>query len=177
MSIITKTGDDGSTGLMYKRRVSKTDPRVAAYGTVDELNAALGLARASTAKTAEKETLLSIQRELVAIMGELATDPADRDKYLADGHPVITAEAVANLEILARQVEARLQPIRTWIMPGDNPHAAALDLARTVCRRAERGIWALGEGGQVVPLEVGRYLNRLADLLWLMARFAEGHLK
>ncbi len=177
MSIMTKTGDDGSTGLMYNRRVAKTDPRVEAYGTVDELNAALGMARASAVKPADKEALLALQQELVAMMGELATDPEDRDKYLADGHPVITAESVQNLEIMARQVEGQLRPIRTWIMPGDNPHAAALDLARTTCRRAERSLWALGEGGKPVPTEIGRYLNRLADLLWLLARVAEGHLK
>jgi len=171
MSIVTKTGDDGTTGLMYGRRVPKTDPRVAACGAVDELNAALGLARA--ADQGLGVALLPIQKELVGLMGELATLEEDMPRYLKDGYAVITAEAVARLDKLAQQLESEIPPFKDWVMPGANPASAALDFARTSCRRAERDVCALREAGLVRNALIVVYLNRLSDVLWLMARKGE----
>jgi cob(I)alamin adenosyltransferase len=165
MSIVTKTGDDGTTGMMYGRRVPKSHPRIAACGAVDELNAALGLARASGDTT----PLLPIQKELVGLMGELATVDEDMPRYIKDGYPVISAEAVARLDQLAARLESEIPPVKDWVMPGANPESAALDYARTVCRRAERDISALEVGNPQILI----YLNRLSDVLWLMARWCE----
>src|SRR5687767_7025434 len=136
MSIVTKTGDDGTTGLMYGRRVPKTDPRIEACGGVDELNAALGLARAATSQSALKEVLLPIQKELVGLMGELATLDEDMPRYIKDGYAVISPESVARLDQLAQKLESEIPPIKDWVMPGANPASAALDFARVICRRA-----------------------------------------
>lgn len=172
MSIITRTGDDGTTGLMYNRRVPKHHPRVEAYGCVDELNAALGLARAHAAAEPWDARLLELQRDLVRLMGELATAVEDLPRYAADGFAPVTAEMTAKLDRQAAALEARLKPPRGWAMPGANPLSAALDLARTVCRRAERRVCQLEQDGQLRNPEILRYLNRLADLLWLLAREA-----
>jgi len=165
MSIVTRTGDDGTTGLMYGRRVPKSHPRVAACGDIDELNAALGLARAETGG----DTLLPIQKELVGLMGELATLDEDMPRYIKDGFPVISAECVLRLDQLAAKLESGLPPFKDWVMPGANRASAALDFARTVCRRAERDISEL----QPRNAQILIYLNRLSDVLWLMARSLE----
>src|SRR5688572_1600553 len=128
MSIVTRTGDDGTTGMMYGRRVPKSHPRIVACGAVDELNAALGLARAA----GDASMLLPIQKELVGLMGELATLEEDMPRYIKDGYPVIDAEAVARLDQLAARLESEIPPIKDWVMPGGNPASAALDFARTV---------------------------------------------
>jgi cob(I)alamin adenosyltransferase len=172
-SIVTKTGDDGTTGLMYNRRVSKCDPRVEAYGAVDELNTALGLARASGPPAHLAEQLIAIQRQLVIVMGELATLPADLPRYAKDGFSLVTAEMTAGLEAVVAGIEAQKVSFKGWATPGATLPAAALDLARTACRRAERRSWALREAGQLDNLEILLYLNRLSDALWLMARQAE----
>lgn len=165
MSIVTRTGDNGTTGLMYGRRVPKSDPRIAACGAIDELNAALGLARAE----AGGDVLLPIQKELVGLMGELATSDEDMTRYLKDGYPVISGEAVAHLDQLAAKLEASLPAFKDWVMPGANRASAALDFARTICRRAERHISELRpRNGQILI-----YLNRLSDVLWLLARSLE----
>src|SRR5271166_6496892 len=106
MSIATKTGDGGTTGLMYNRRVPKTHPRVEAYGAVDELNAALGLARATSVGTPAATHLLAAQNDLVSVMGELATAPEDRERYIRDGYTVVTPAMTARLEQLVREIEA-----------------------------------------------------------------------
>jgi cob(I)alamin adenosyltransferase len=175
MSIITKTGDRGTTGLMYGRRVAKCDPRVEAYGTVDELNATLGLARATATAADPGAAALfsSIQSDLVALMGELATAAADAPRYQAEGRPTITPAATARLEAAARGLEAAGVSPGDWAMPGGTLHGAALDLARTVCRRAERRVCALQQAGELPNAEIVTYLNRLSDLLWLLARRAE----
>ncbi len=173
MSIVTRTGDKGSTGLMYNRRVPKADPRVEACGTVDELNAALGLARATSQHPQEAERLLSIQRDLVPLMGELATAEQDRARYVKDGLPVLEKSMTSRLELWVREIEGRSIEFRGWAMPGANLHSAALDLARAVCRRAERRVCELQETGQLPNQEIIVYLNRLSDLLWLMARLDE----
>ncbi len=172
MSIITRTGDNGTTGLMYQRRVPKHHPRVEAFGCVDELNAALGLARAAAAGTPLAARLLELQHDLVALMGELATAVEDLPRHRQDGYACLSAAMTARLDQWAAAVEQRLPPARGWAMPGDTPLAAALDWARTVCRRAERRVCALDQDDQLRNPEILRYLNRLGDLLWLLAREA-----
>jgi cob(I)alamin adenosyltransferase len=173
MSIATKTGDKGLTGLMYNRRVSKCHPRVEAYGAVDELNAALGLARASTTQAAQNSRLESIQKDLVILMGELATQAEDLHRYVKDGYSVVTGDLTAKLDVIVREIEAQKVSFKGWATPGANLAAATLDVARTACRRAERRVCALQEAGQLQNGEIIIYLNRLSDALWLMARQAE----
>jgi cob(I)alamin adenosyltransferase len=173
VSIATKTGDGGTTGLMYNRRVSKCHPRVEAYGTVDELNAALGLARAHAIDRFVGESLLGIQKDLVTLMGELATAVDDLPTYVRDGFLLVTSEFTGRLDVLVREVESHDFTFSGWATPGANLAAAALDVARTVCRRAERRVCALNEQDQLRNPEIIIYLNRLADLLWLLARWAE----
>jgi len=175
MSIVTRTGDDGTTGLMFNRRVSKSHPQVEAYGTVDELNAALGLARAAAHQPPLHGQLLGIQKDLVTVMGELATLPEDLPRYLKDGFPVLTPDMVAKLDAMARDIEAQNISFKNWATPGANATSAALDLARTVCRRAERRVCALRESGRLENAQMTIYLNRLSDVLWLLARWAESH--
>jgi cob(I)alamin adenosyltransferase len=173
VSIVTRTGDQGTTAIMYGRRVSKSDPRVEAYGTVDELNAALGLARASATRDVLRGHLLAIQKDLVVLMGELATAGADLPRYTADGHELVSPALTQKLDSLVKEIEARCPDTRGWATPGGTLNAAALDVARTVCRRAERRVVALQEAGQLPNAEIIKFLNRLADLLWLMARWEE----
>ena len=175
MSIATKKGDDGSTGLMFNRRVSKCHPRVEAYGTVDELNAALGLARATAHAAFLRESLLAIQKDLVTVMGELATLAEDLPRYVAGGFAVVTPELTVKLDRIVREIEAQNVSFHGWATPGENPSAATLDVARTVCRRAERHVCALHEKSQLHNAEIMVYLNRLSDALWLMARWAESN--
>ena len=172
MSIATKTGDAGETSLMYGRRVPKTDARVDAYGCVDELNSALGLVRASAAAPLA-EQILSIQKELVTVMGELATAPEDRARYEKDGFSLTTAAMVDRLTSAIDQLETDKSLYgKGWATPGNTPLAAALDVARTICRRAERRVAALDSAGHSIA-EILRYLNRLSDLCWLLARLTE----
>jgi cob(I)alamin adenosyltransferase len=175
MSIVTKTGDKGTTALMYGRRVSKCHPRVEAYGCVDELNAALGLARASAEKDFLRENLLTIQKDLVVLMGELATAVEDLPRYVKDGYSLVTAQMTQKLDTWAKEIESQHVSFKGWATPGATLDSAALDAARTVCRRAERRVCALQEADQLQNSEIIIYLNRLADLLWLMARWAESN--
>ncbi len=172
MSIATKTGDGGDTGLMYNRRVSKCHPRVEACGAVDELNAALGLARASAPAPAQNARLEGIQKDLVILMGELATETEDLPRYVKDGYSVVTGGLTARLDLIVSEIEARKISFKGWAIPGDNPASATLDVARAACRRAERRVCALLEAGRLPNGEIIVYLNRLADALWLMAREA-----
>jgi cob(I)alamin adenosyltransferase len=173
MSIVTKTGDTGQTSLMYGRRVSKGDTRVDAYGCVDELNAALGLARALSQNSFVSDQILAAQKDLIVVMGELATAREDVDRYLKDGFQLTTAAMVDRLSAVIVDIEKdkTLYP-KDWVIPGKNPPSAALDLARTTCRRAERG---MAEAKDANP-EILRYLNRLSDLCWVLARYAEKNL-
>lgn len=170
MSIATRTGDEGTTALMYKRRVSKTHPRVEAYGTVDELNAALGLARAGSTDAWLSLELLAIQQQLVTLMGELATAHEDLERYARDGYTRVTAQLTVPLDALVLQLEAQKISFKGWATPGATRSAAALDVARTTCRRAERRVCALAEAGEAANPEIIIYLNRLSDVLWLLAR-------
>lgn len=173
MSIVTKTGDKGTTALMYGRRVSKCHPRVEAYGCVDELNTALGLARASARHGFIGENLLVIQKDLVSVMGELATAVEDLSRYVKDGYTLVTSQLTHKLDALVKEIEAQSVSFKGWATPGSCLNSAALDVARTVCRRAERRVCALQETEQLHNAEIVIYLNRLADLLWLMARWVE----
>ena len=173
MSIVTKTGDDGTTALMYGRRVPKTHPRVEAYGCVDELNAALGHARATAKDQWVRDNLLPIQKDLVTLMGELALLPEDLPRYTKDGYPLFTADLVMKLDDLAKTIEAQKIHFKGWATPGATVNSAALDLARTTCRRAERRVCALEQAGARAKQEIVVYLNRLSDVLWLLARWVE----
>jgi cob(I)alamin adenosyltransferase len=173
MSIVTKHGDRGTTGLMYNRRVSKCHPRVEAYGVVDELNAAIGQARATAADDYVREQLEGIQRDLVVLMGELATVEDDLPRYVKDGHGLVTAGMTARLDGLVEEIEAAKVFAKGWALPGANAGSAALDVARTICRRAERRVCSLHEADQLKNPEILVYLNRLSDLLWLLARRGE----
>jgi cob(I)alamin adenosyltransferase len=174
VSIATKTGDDGSTALMYGRRVSKTDVRVTAYGTVDELNAALGMVRATAGDFFVTDAVLAVQRELVTLMGELAVADEDRERYAKGGFKFVEAPMVDALTKIIDDIEQNHQiTYDGWATPGATVGSAALDVARTTCRRAERNVIALRETGAKVNPEIIRYLNRLSDLCWLWARWVE----
>ena len=174
MSIYTRKGDDGSTGLFYGGRLSKADPGPEAYGTVDEAVSALGLARAEASDVDPElgAELLRIQRSLFVVAAELATDPDNRDKLVA-GRSLTTPEMVDRVESdLDRVLSERGSP-KEFIVPGGNRLAAALDLARTVLRRAERRAVALAAAGGLEGSSVVPYLNRLADYIYMLARSAE----
>lgn len=173
MSIATKTGDDGTTGLIYGRRVPKNHPRVEACGTLDELNSALGLARATATEKFVGENLLWIQKSLVDVMGEVGVLPEDLPRYAKDGHKLVTAALTAKLDALVEEIEAQNISFKGWATPGASPHSAALDLARSICRRAERRVFDLQSAGRLKNAEILIFLNRLSDLLWLFARWAE----
>lgn len=173
-SIATKTGDDGTTALMYGRRVSKTDVRVSAYGTVDELNAALGFVRATVGDVFVTDAVLAIQKELVTLMGELAVAAEDRERYSKGGYKFVEAAMVDALTAIIDDLEKNHHiSYDGWATPGATLGSAALDLARTTCRRAERHVIVLSETGASVNAEIIRYLNRLSDLCWLWARWVE----
>ena len=173
MSIATKTGDDGTTALLYGRRVPKTHPRIEACGAVDELNAALGLARAAAEDDILRNHLLAIQKDLVVLMGETGMAMEDLPRYVKDGYQLVTPAMTAKLNALVRQLEAKKTHFKGWATPGETMPAAALDAARTICRRAERRVCTLKETGELRNAEIVIYLNRLGDLLWLFARRAE----
>jgi cob(I)alamin adenosyltransferase len=173
MSIATKTGDDGTTALMYGRRVPKTHPRIEACGAVDELNATLGVARASAEPDFLRDNLLAIQKDLIVLMGEVCVATEDLPRYTKDGHSLVTPAMTAKLDALVREIEAQNVGSKGWATPGATAASAALDLARTICRRAERRVCALKETGELKNAEIVIYLNRLGDLLWLFARRVE----
>ena len=174
MSIATKTGDQGETALMYGRRVPKTDPRVDCYGSVDELNSALGLARATANDAFLADHILAVQKELVSVMGELATAGADMDRYTKDGFQLTSATMTDRLTGVIDDLEKnRLAKFKDWATPGKTLSAATLDVARTTCRRAERRVAGLMSQDPKLNPEILRYLNRLSDLCWLLARYAE----
>ena len=173
MSIATKTGDKGTTGLMFGRRVSKCHPRVEACGTVDELNSAIGLARATAAEKFLRDNLFLIQKELVILMGEIGVAEKDLPRYANGGYSLVTPAMTARLDVLVHKIEAKNISFKGWATPGDNLNSAAFDVARTVCRRAERRVCHLQEIGELHNPEIIIFLNRLADLLWLFARWAE----
>ena len=173
MSIATKTGDDGSTGLMFNRRVPKTHSQVEAYGSVDELNAALGLCRSFCNNAWLPAKVQHVQKELVTLMGELSVLPEDRAKYREKGFQLVFPAMVEQLTLWVDEIEKEGNKYEGWSTPGKTQLSAFLDLARTICRRAERRVAALGADFQKLNPEILRYLNRLSDLLWLCARKVE----
>ncbi len=174
MSIVTKTGDEGETSLMYGRRVSKADPRVDAYGCVDELTAALGLARSISSEKFLSDEILAAQKDLIVVMGELATTAQDKERYVKDGFHLATTTMVDRITavIVDLEKDKSLYP-KDWVIPGGTPVSAALDFARTTCRRAERHIATFTTDEKDFNPEILRYLNRLSDLCWVLARYAE----
>jgi cob(I)alamin adenosyltransferase len=172
-SIVTKTGDSGETGLLYGGRVSKTDPRTEAYGAVDEAISALGLARAQVTDPERHAVILRVQSELFTVGAELATDPEEYAK-LQEHFMVITPELTDRLEKEIAGLESRFPLPDAFVIPGGTIPAATLDVARTVLRRGERRIVALSRSGQLQNPEVLRYVNRLSDLVFMLARAEEG---
>jgi cob(I)alamin adenosyltransferase len=170
MSIVTKTGDHGETSLMYGRRVPKNHPRVEAYGAVDELTAALGLARATSDDKFVADQIFAVQKDLINVMGELSTLPEDRQRYANDRFHIVDAKMVDRIgaAIVDLEKDKSLYP-KDWVIPGRKAASAALDLARTICRRAERHVAALNDPNP----EILRYLNRLSDFCWIVARAIE----
>ena len=167
MKIYTRAGDDGTTGVLGPGRVSKADPRIEAYGTVDELNAVLGAARALDTEGALGAELEPVQRQLFQVGAELATLDVAATPQLAR----IGDADVAALEALIDRLETELSPLRNFVLPAGTPLAAQLHVARTVCRRAERRVVTLTESAAVEP-RLTHYLNRLGDLLFVAARVA-----
>jgi len=159
---------------MYGRRVSKSSPRVDAYGCVDELNAALGLARAFSETPFISEQILSVQKDLIVVMGELATAREDIDRYVKDEFKLTDAEMVDRIGgvIVDLEKDKSLYP-KDWVIPGGTVVSAALDLARTTCRRAERRVAVFIANEKDFNPEILRYLNRLSDLCWVLARYGE----
>lgn len=167
--IYTKTGDDGTTALYFGGRVRKDDPHPRAYGAVDEAQAALGLVRAFTDSEELAELMVDLERGLYIAMAELATLPENRRK-LKTGTTLVDPEMVQAAEGLIDRYSERFEPPSEFVLPGGTRVAAMLDVARTTMRRAERESLAVVAEGS----EVGRYLNRLSDLLWVLARWQEG---
>jgi len=171
-SIATRTGDDGTTSLLFGQRVFKDHPLIEAVGTLDELNAALGAAKAET-PAAGRPALEAIQHDLVALMGEVACAEKDAARHARSKLRRLEPAALARLDAAVAQIEARQPSFAGWATPGANRHAAALEVARTVARRSERRLVALRAHGRKLRPLVLRYVNRLSDLLWLLAREAE----
>jgi cob(I)alamin adenosyltransferase len=168
MSIATKRGDGGQTGLAGGIRVSKTHPRVECYGSIDELISQMGFARSICTDEEVRERVKAIQRELYKVGSAIATPPESKK-----APPEITAAMVDALEAEVHRVEAQPGVLADWSLPGELPDGAALDVARTVCRRTERLATALMESGEIQNPFILAYLNRLSDVLWLYARLVE----
>ncbi len=168
MSISTKRGDGGQTGLAGGIRVSKADLRVEAYGTVDELNSTLGFARSICSNDEVKARTHEIQTTLFRVGSALATPPESKKPS-----PLLSEEDVNTLTELVHSMEAKEGMLSDWSVPGAHREAAAYDVARTVCRRAERNIVRLVESGQTIHPQVLPYINRLSDVIWLFARVLE----
>lgn len=168
MSIATTTGDKGKTALIGGERVSKADLRVESYGTIDEVGAQMGFARSICGDAEINELTKSIQRDLFLVAGSVANPNfADAPK------PYVTPEMIQRLTDHVHRIEKIEGILSDWSLPGDDAPAAAFDVARTVCRRAERCVVRLQEAGETVDAQVVTYLNRLSDLLWLIGRFLE----
>jgi cob(I)alamin adenosyltransferase len=174
MKVYTRKGDDGTTGLLFGGRTPKDAPGPTAYGTTDEAVAALGLARAEADDTELNDLVVRLQRELFVVGAELATAPENRTK-LTPGTTLVTPQMVAALEPVIDDITTRFEAPTEFVLPGENRVAAALDLARTIVRRAERAsVTATTDGWLESDSSVVPYLNRLADLCWTLARWQEG---
>ncbi len=173
--IYTRSGDTGETGLFGGQRLSKDDLRVEAYGTVDELNAVLGVVRAQGPEAEVDALLFSLQNDLFLLGADLATPAAEDTHKGRITVERVEAERTARLEQAIDRYEAALPPLTQFILPGGHPVAAALHVGRVVCRRAERRCVALARATEDINPEIVRYLNRLSDLLFVLARYANHH--
>ena len=170
MRIYTRKGDDGTTGLLFGGRVRKDSPLPEAYGAVDEAQAAIGVARSESGRDAELNgVLITVERDLWVLMAELATSP-DKRARLSPGESQVTDSMVQRLEHLIDEFTERFEPPAEFVVPGESKLAALLDVARTVVRRAERASLRVAQPDSLAM----PYLNRLSDLLWTLARWAEG---
>lgn len=176
-SIATRTGDDGSTSLLYGQRVPKNHPQIEAVGAFDELNVALGAVKPHLSTEPRdhslRELLTTIQTNLVALMGELACAEADLTRYAASKFKKLAAADVTRLDESIAALERRDLKFDGWATPGGNARAVAFDVARAVARRAERRLTSLPSQGRTIRPELQQFVNRLSDLLWLLAREAE----
>lgn len=172
MSIITGRGDSGETDLLFGKRIAKTSLRIEALGNVDELNAALGLARAAATNPDWIALIDTLQERLIGLMGQLAHLPEDEALYLEKSYAMITQEHLDWVTAEAHRFEAQGIKFTGWAKPGAEGSLAraGIDLARSVSRRAERSVLTLHESGEPVPQVVRLFFNRLSDLLWILAR-------
>jgi cob(I)alamin adenosyltransferase len=171
-SIATRTGDTGDTGLLYGGRVRKTDARVEAYGAGDEAVSALGLARALCRDERVKAEIHAVQRDMFTVNSELAT-AAESRHLLKEHFPTVGPEMTERLDALLAELESAVELPRSFIIPGGSAGSGAIDLARTIVRRTERAAVALLDEGELVNAEVPRYLNRLSDCLFMLARYED----
>jgi cob(I)alamin adenosyltransferase len=176
-SIATRTGDDGSTSLLYGQRVPKDHPQIEAVGSFDELNVAIGALKPWLTPSDDDVALLTlltgVQHHLVALMGELACAQTDAARYHESKFAKLSPTAVAQLDEAVAALENQGLRFDGWATPGANQRACAFDLARTVARRAERRLTSLPATGRIIRPELRQFINRLSDLLWLYARAAE----
>ncbi len=172
MSIITGRGDSGETDLLFGKRIAKTSRRIEALGSVDELNAALGLARASASNPEWIALIDGLQGRLIGLMGQLATLPEDAELYQEENYASLGEEDVKWVVEAAHRYEAQGVRFSDWARPGAEGSLAraSMDFARAIARRAERGVLALHESGEAVPEYIRLFFNRVADLLWILAR-------
>ncbi len=172
-SISTRTGDEGLTGLLYGQRVPKDHPQIEAVGCFDEFNSALGVAKANCPVPERRAELERVQKELVALMGEVVCAEENAERYASSKFEKIDEACLARMDAGVAALEAKKLNFDGWATPGANAHAASLDLARAMGRRAERRLVTLASHGKTIRPVTRQYVNRLCDLLWLMARDAE----
>jgi len=172
-SIATRTGDNGTTSLLYGQRVSKDHPQIEAVGAFDELNVAVGAIKPLLDDPATLGLLRKVQLNLISFMGELACAEADSARYAASAFAKITAADVAHLDAVVADLESLGIKFEGWATPGANALAATIEQARVVARRAERRLVSLPGHGRTIRPELIQFINRLSDLLWLLARQAE----
>jgi len=173
MSIATRTGDDGSTRLLYGQRVPKDHPQVETVGALDELNVAIGVAKAARPAGTGVAELEAIQLDLIALMGEVSCAESDAARHAESKFARIGEGALGRLDAAVAELEARGLKFDGWATPGANPYSAALEVARTTARRAERRMVGLAGHGRILRPILLQYINRLSDTLWLLARAAE----
>lgn len=170
-SITTRKGDDGTTGLLYGQRVSKNHPQIEALGLLDELNVAIGFAKATRPGSASVAILEEIQSTLVGLMGEIGCAERDRARFVASKFNRVTAANLEKIDAAIVEIEGRA-PASGWVMPGSSLHSVALDQARVIARRAERQLVSLSAAGHSVRPLILQYLNRISDLFFLLAKEA-----
>lgn len=172
-SIATKTGDDGTTSLLYGQRVSKAHPQIEAVGALDELNVALGAAKLTLSDSALQSFIAGLQQTLVAVMGEIACAETDAARYAASQFAKLDEAAVGSIDERITELEGRGLKFDGWATPGANATSVAFDQARVIARRAERRLVDLPAQGRNLRPLIFAWVNRLSDLLWLLARAAE----